>query len=260
MKRFWVAALLFAAPSLAHAQAWSPLGRGKTPPPPPPGFGTPIVQGQWSDEVIKQRYKMSPGIGLVNRIMEIINPPFDWAMDDVDNEFAQKIADGCKSTYAGDTWKQIHCISEMTDFVLKSEDLDKFPRSFCRLHARLFQEAFQDLNIPGSEAGPVIIAGFPEGHVVNRITLTGPDGQYYAYVIDTGWDPDKIYPLTDATKRWHDEHGQQMPPLPGPGQTISYQFRPAEPPAGNNIGRNVNTTGGIPVAGGGATAGGGQVR
>lgn len=253
--RTLLVALFMLASASAHAQWWDPAGQGLDAPPTDPSMGVPLVKDAWNDDVIRTRYKMDPGISAVNRVMEIVfNPPLDKLMNDFDDDLAQKIADGCKRTFPGDGWRQIRCASQAVDKILKSVDLDKFPRTFCRAHARGFKEVFERLEIPNSEVGPIMITGYPEGHVLNRITVRGSDGRYYAYAIDTGWDPDKVYPLTESTIRWHDRDGdgrtdfQELPPLPveRPAFDVSI-FQPSNAAGftGLNTPRFADTTGGV---------------
>jgi len=91
----------------------------------------------------------------------------------------------------------------------------------CKTNAILFVDTFNQLEVPYSDVG-IYGAHFHHSsgqiyhHVANRFTVSGKDGKYYTYVIDTGFvdthQTDAVnitihlFPLTPSTVYLHDQN------------------------------------------------------
>jgi len=89
----------------------------------------------------------------------------------------------------------------------------------CKTSAVLFLDVFNFLEIPYSDVG-IFNGSFRHSsgklytHVVNRFTVSGKDGSYYTYIIDTGFMGTNsigtgklevlLFPLTHPTIHFHD--------------------------------------------------------
>lgn len=234
----------------------------------------PSVFDPWTEASIRQRYGFGHGPLWLSTLNSIVNltiaPVLGPLADSFDKGAAEKIATGCKTRYPHDYWLQTRCASEAVDLTLESVRYDadgvKGARSFCRDHAQAFKQVFDLLNIPRSNVGTEPL----DGHIVNRITFLSTDGRYYSYIVDTGWDPGKVWPFNDAAIRRADPNGDghtDVASLPAMGGTegrftgVPWAAAVASV-SGSNVPRGGSTGArGTSVAGSaGARAGGGVAR
>lgn len=127
------------------------------------------------------------------------------------DEVSSKILTLCRSKISMEN--KISCIS--TEVSRYAQSLPKFAngiafdfRTFCAIAANLFVKIFNLLEIRGARAD--FIDGswmLPRSlHVVNAIFLTAPSGTVYSYAMDVGNLPGILFPLSDASIKWHSQN------------------------------------------------------
>lgn len=165
-------------------------------------FGTPFEQ-RVNDYYVPMGAERS---FIHDHVLPPLSGPMLSFMDDFPNAVANAIAEGC-SEESDDLFDQLACISASIhawigenheyDDVGRGED-EKI-RSYCRDHARAIQEVARRLpKINRYSIGFVMLTT----HILNKVTVTTPDGAKYSYAFDAGHDVFSLrfYPLNDAAQ------------------------------------------------------------
>lgn len=206
-----------------------------TTPPPAPSISEVYVADPWTDETRQRVYgwagppanrsKVEGTIVYESPlpIAPIIHPWFDPFA----NSDAEKIANHCKASFP-EWWDRIGCVSKQVHLFFQNFKFDG-ARSVCRSHAQAFNMSFSALGLNRSWSRHIDASG-PTGdeHVGNAVIVTDDLGLTFAYVIDSGWFPGKLFPQNHFAIRHHDRNGDGRTDffdLPKISAKPNYEFR-----------------------------------
>lgn len=217
--------------------------------PPPPvrvPFAPPSTQvsvgDPWSAATRAREYRKGSSPPAVQRILAgaIFETPFlpmNELLGPISDPFpsskARAIAGGCKAAHR-EWWDRIGCVSRKVNehfdgYAWDANSRDGL-RSFCRSHARAFEMAFEALGLERSAAKVVDASTSQMAHVANQIIVHNDTGGAFAYVIDSGWFPGKLFPVSDLAVRLHDRDGNgrsDLFALPNVSENPATGFQPA---------------------------------
>jgi hypothetical protein len=190
----------------------------------------PKIGPDWSDKTKKELYggdpSASPSVDKFASTALYQTPlsAFTVAKESRSSNFSEKsgtIAHQCKQLNPDLVWAQITCAAKSVKASLKKF---KWPNSStaCRAHAEAFREVFLELNIPRSDVGFYDANSTAGPHVVNRITVTDKNGRPFSYVFDIGWDPDRIFPLGELAKEFH-QNNKTLPDIKSTAPKYDFQ-------------------------------------
>lgn len=194
------------APTSASAQWWSPAGAG-APVPVPSRYLAPLeVHSQpWNPASVTERYGNGAdgGNGIKNTIATFVFGGLSGPTMDFDDTLRDQIVAGCRTF--SEPARQLRCAAEAVDIAMRGRD-SGHGRTFCYTRARGYMEVVRALGIPGVDVGFKWFAT-PGPHIVNTLGIVQPDGTRLEYIIDVGWNPERLWPHEEAARRFHDPNG-----------------------------------------------------
>lgn len=164
------------------------------------------ISRSYIDEII---FRSPNPIALIPAFLDLV---VEFTDDD-----AKRIAADCRQKFS-EPFALTGCVSRGVNEHF-SDKVFVEANTSCRSHAKGFNLAFKALGIPRSNSSDLSVIGKikPDctneiGHVLNRVTLVGEDGQPYSYAIDSGILPGEAFPLTKMTVDYHKKN-RQFPEL-----------------------------------------------
>lgn len=202
------------------------------------------IEGYWNEENVTKIYQnigidgvktldaMDAALAFLPKYAAPIIALQEFVLDKMNSETIESIRNFCLSKYEGKPWDLLRCTNaSVTLSVAEHLGDGEGLLTTCRAISSSVQWIYNSYNIPGSRVSithPILLSnGKMLPHAVNHVTFTTPDGYYLGYNFDAGLDPNKFYPNTMNTEKYHQEYGKAVPLNVGK-KNIRYEFRPAK--------------------------------